>query len=287
MKIYLNGEIIDEKEAKISVFDRGYLFGEGLFETVRSYNGSLPFLDRHLKRMEWSATFLGLPCADPATIKKGIGDLLQINNLKDARIKILLSGINQGMRPQLATDNTTINLVILVEPFVPWPMSDYKKGVRLCVIHSVRNDPAPVANMKTMNVLPKIMARREFMERDCFDGILLNAEGFVTETASANIFWVKNELVLTPHSNAGLLNGVTREVLLEIFKNEKITFKETYSKEEELHHADEIFITGSTLEIMPVTKLEEKKVGSGKPGPVTCKIRELYQRCLEKEKNNK
>lgn len=285
MKIYLNGEIVDEKEAKISVFDRAYLFGEGLFETFRSYNGSLPFLDRHLKRMEWSAAFLGLPCPDPETIKKGIRDLLQINNLKDARIKILLSGINQEMKPQLTTDHTTINLLIFVESFVPWPVKDYKTGVTLCMIRSVRNNPSPVSNMKTMNALPKIIARREFMERDCFDGILLNAEGFVTEATSANIFWVKNELLLTPHSNAGLLNGITRNVLLEIFKNEKIPFKETFAKAEELDHADEIFITGSTLEIMPVTQLGDKKTGNGKPGPVTCKIRELYQRCLEREKN--
>ncbi len=285
MKIYLNGEIVDEKEAKISVFDRSYLFGEGLFETLRSYNGTLPFLDRHLKRMEWSTAFLGLPYPDPATIKKGVLDLLEINRLKDARIKIILSGTNQGMRPQLPTDQMTMNLVILAESFVPWPVKDYKTGVMLCVIHSVNNDPSPVSNMKTTNTLPKIMARREFMERDCFDGILLNADGFVTETSSANIFWVKNEMIFTPHVNAGLLNGITRDVLFEIFKNEKIPFKETFAKTEELQQADEIFITGSTLEVMPVTQLGDKKISHGKPGPLTNRTQELYRQYLEKEKN--
>ena len=125
MKIFLNGKIVDALEAKVSVFDRSYLFGEGLFETLRSYDGVLPFLDKHLARMEWSATFLGLPFPHPQEIKKWILDLLAENKLSNARIKIILSATNEGIKPQLATSQTPVNLVILMEKFQPLAHSHY------------------------------------------------------------------------------------------------------------------------------------------------------------------
>src|SRR3989338_11633832 len=125
MKIYINGKIVDQSEAKISVFDRSYLFGEGLFETFRSYDGALPFLDKHLARLEWSATFLGLPFPHPKEIKKAIAALLAENKLLDARIKIILSTVNDGIKPQLITPQTPVNLVILMEKFNPLPAPDY------------------------------------------------------------------------------------------------------------------------------------------------------------------
>lgn len=283
MKIYLNGKIVDASEAKISVFDRSYLFGEGLFETFRSYDGKLPFLDKHLARMEWSATFLGLPFPHPQEIKKAIADLMTENKLLDARVKIILSTVNDGIKPQPVTPQTPVNLVILMEKSSPLPDANYQKGAALVTIHSAQNEPPPVSNIKTTSYACKMIARREFMERDVYDGILLSAGGFVTETTSANIFWVQNGVVFTPPLSVGLLGGITRQVIGEILKEQKIDFKEQSITPEELKNKSEVFITGSTIEVMPVTVIDEKKIGNGKPGLMTQRIRDFYRQRIKHE----
>ena len=283
MKIFLNGKIVDALEAKVSVFDRSYLFGEGLFETLRSYDGVLPFLDKHLARMEWSATFLGLPFPHPQEIKKWILDLLAENKLSNARIKIILSATNEGIKPQLATSQTPVNLVILMEKFQPLADSDYEKGVALTIIHSTRNEAPPVSNIKTTSYACKMIARREFTERDYTDGILLDAGGFVTETTSANIFWVKNKTISTAPLSVGLLDGITRQIIQEILKEQKVELKEQIITPEELKIMPEVFITGSTLEVMPVTKIDLQRIGNGKPGLMTQKLRSWYKKRIKDE----
>ena len=145
MKIYINGKIVDEAEAKISVFDRSYLFGDGLFETLRSYDGKLPFLDKHLRRMQWGATFMGLPFPHPKEIEEAILETLKANKLekssvKDVRVRIMLSGINKGLKPNPLTDDTPVNLVVVCEKFIPLPAQNYEKGVSLIMVHSAKNE---------------------------------------------------------------------------------------------------------------------------------------------------
>lgn len=283
MKIYMNGKIVDESEAKISVFDRGYLFGEGLFETLRSYNGVIPFLKDHLDRMEWSSTFLGIPFPHPETIKRGINEILKTNNLSDARIKILLSTINKGMRPSVNTDETEINLVILSEAFEPLEDDDYDNGVAVAVIHSIKNDPPPASNIKAMNYLTKIIARKEFEEKSAFDGILLNSLGYVTETASANIFWYDGKKFHTPPVEAGLLPGITRNQVIKLIKDNGFLFSESLITEEELLKVREVFLTNSTIEVIPVTEINEEKIGDGVPGKMTEQVIAWYKEKLENE----
>ncbi len=283
MKIYLNGKLVDEAEAKISVFDRGYLFGEGLFETFRSYDGKLPFLDKHLERMEWSSTFLGIPFPHPAHLRKGVSDLLEANKIKNARIKILISALNKGLRPSVLEEDNEINTVILCEPFLPWPDEKYEQGIDLTFIHSVKNDPPPASTVKAMNYLTKMIARREIAEKKTFDGILLTANGFVAETTSSNIFWVSGKKIHTPPTSLGLLPGVTRQIVINLIKEEGMEFSEQAITEEDLEKVSEIFLTGSTLEIMPVTQLAGADVGNGKPGNITQKIMEVYKDFLEDE----
>ncbi|MBI4411761.1 MAG: aminotransferase class IV [Deltaproteobacteria bacterium] len=286
MKIYLNGQIIDESEAKVSVFDRSFLFGEGLYETFRSYDGKIPFLDRHLRRMEWSATFVGLPFPHPQEIREAVASLLTTNKIDNARIKILLSGINKGAIPSRLSDVTPVNLVIFCEPFKPWPASDYEKGVILSFIHSVKNEAAPTSNLKTRSLASRMLARQEFAERGTFDGVLFNTAGFATETTASNIFWVSDDAIHTPPTEAGLLLGITREVLLEVFKEKQVAFRESLINEEGLKNVAEVFITGSTLEIMPVVRLGDKQVGNGKAGPVTRRVQQLYRERLKQEIQN-
>ena len=170
-----------------------------------------------------------------------------------------------------------------MKKFNPLPAPDYEKGGALITIHSARNEPPPVSNIKTTSYACKMIARREFMERDVYDGILLDTGGFVTETTSANIFWVQNEVVFTPSLSSGLLGGITRQIIGEILKAQKIDFKEQTTTPEELKNKSEVFISGSTIEIMPVTMIDEKKIGNGKPGPMTQKIRSFYKKRIKDE----
>ena len=284
MKIYLNGQIVDENEAKISVLDRGYLFGEGIFETLRSYNGALPFLDKHLKRMEWGSTFIGIPFPHPRQIGEAIQNVLAVNSLKNARIRIMLSFKNlSGFKALAPTSEMATHLVIGCEAFEPLPDCDYEKGVSLCVIRSVKNEPPPASNIKSLSRLTKMIARREVMEKEATDGILLDANGYVTEATTANIFWVKEGKLFTPPVDLGLLPGVTREVVLNLARENGIESAERSVKGDELLKTDEIFITGSTLEVMPVGRIDGTPIGQGRGGKMTRELQRLYKERIAEE----
>lgn len=284
MKVSVNGKILEEGEAFVSVLDRGYLFGEGLFETFRSYDGALPFIDRHLKRMEWGATFIGLPFPHPNDLKSAVKELLKATGLPNGRVKIILSGKNAaGFRPVVPTDALDITVVIGCEKFAPRPDEEYENGVTLSVIRSVKNMPPPLSNLKSLSSLEKMIARREFLEKDAFDGILLDAQGNVTETTSSNIFWVSGGKLFTSPVSIGLLPGVTREIVIEIARAEGIEFAERAIDVEGLKESSEVFLTGSTLEVMPVTEIDRDVIGGGSPGKITKRLRELYSDRLKEE----
>ncbi len=284
MKIMMNGKLIDQNDAMISVFDRGYLFGEGLFETIRAYQGQIPFLDKHLNRMEWGATFINIPFLHPREIQDQLKEVLKANQLSDARVKLILSGVNKDtFRPSPPSDDMGINFVIIAEKFVPLEESEYEEGVELTLIRSALNDPPPSSNLKSISWLPKMVARRELMEKDCYDGILLNAQGHVTETTTANLFWIKNEVVMTAPVSLGLLPGITRQVVIDLAKAEGLKFKENVAIFEELSTADEIFITSSILEVMPVTSIDGQVIGKGRSGKISKILRERYQGRIREE----
>ena len=284
MKVSVNGKIVEEKEASLSVLDRGYLFGEGLFETFRSYDGVLPFLDRHLKRMEWGTAFVGLPFPHPNELTSAVKELLKANNLPNGRVRIILSGKNaSGFRPLVPTAETEVTVVIGCEKFAPRSDEEYENGVSLSVVHSVKNSPPPVSNIKSLSSLEKMIARREFFEKDSFDGILLSAEGHVTETPSSNIFWVSGGKLFTSPAAIGLLPGVTREIVIEIARGEGIEFEERVIDPEGLKKSSEVFLTGSTLEVMPVTEIDGDPIGGGRPGKLTRQLQQLYSQRLKEE----
>lgn len=283
MKVSINGKIVGAEEAVVSVFDRGYLFGEGLFETLRAYDGRIPFFDYHLDRLEWSASFVGIPCPHRKELVESVRATLKANDLKDARIKIILSGINEKtMRPVVATDELKVNVVIGCEKFSPYPDSDYQKGITLCLIHSVKNDVPPTSTIKSTSWLTKMLARRELSEKDALDGILLTGQGFVTETTTSNLFWVKDGVLMTPPLDVGLLGGITRQVVLDIAREKGIKCIEKKTTMEEVFAADEVFVTNSMIEIMPVAFIDESQIGKGS-FTLTHKLNKYYQEKIKEE----
>lgn len=284
MLISINGKLVDEAEASLPLTDRGYLFGEGLFETMRAYQGAIPFLDKHLGRLEWSASFIGIPFLHPSEIKQSLEEVLKANKIREARLKIILSGKNEkGYAPLLPTDDMGINVVILCEPFKPYAAADYEKGVDLAVVHSIHNDPPPASTIKSVSWLTKLIARREYAEKSCFDGILLSADGKVTETTTANIFWVDRGTLCTTPLSKGLLGGITREVVLGLARENGIQVAERVIDPATLKVMEEVFLTSSLMEIMPVSRIDGHYVTSGKPGKITKELTELYRKRVAEE----
>lgn len=277
-QIYVNGEFCLQQDAKISVTDRSYLFGEGVFESFRSYGGEIPFLPEHLKRLEWSATFLHLQIPANIDFLKICHDLLQINRFKNARFKIVLSRMDlaESSFKADARANYENNLVIFCEDY------DESKGpqsLKLKLVQSVRNESALLASIKATNYLGKVIARNEASEAGFHDAILLNQKGEVTETTSANIFWVdeNRELKTTPVAS-GILTGVMRTQLLLLLKENKIKITEENITAQKLSSMREVFVTNSVIGIKPVVAIDHRQLSGGEPGDVTLMLMDLWKK---------
>lgn len=280
-RAYINGEWVPAEEAKISVFDSSYLYGEGLFETLQSHRGKVLFFDRHIRRLYGSAPKLHIPIPlSSEELKKTVYQALEINQLREAYIRIQLSAEeeNIGVLKRTAQD---AHLVILVKPSEPYPDHLYEKGGRLVQIRSVVNDPYPMSVIKSTNYLIKMTARRESVTRGADEGVLLNTKGEITECGGSNLFLVKNGKLLTPPLKSGLLPGITRGVLIELARRLKIPCQEKGLKLSTLYSAEEVFITSSLKGVMPIRLFEKKKFNA--PGPITKRMGEAYEALCEKE----
>lgn len=267
--LFLNNAFVDAQQASVSVFDRSYLFGEGLFESFRSFDGKIPFLKDHINRLEWSAIFLEIPFSKDVDFEKVCWELLERNGLKEARFKIVLSGGGEEGKS---------NLVIFCEPF------DEKKippVYRLRTEPQVRNESLPLAAMKTTSYLVKTYTRRLAREAGCDDAVLINNKGFVTETTTANIFWVdKDAHLFTVSSECGLLDGVMKKKLKELFVEHKIKCGENQILPNDLSSTREVFVTNSVIGIKPVVAVDGLQISGGETGPITQMVMDLWKKKL-------
>lgn len=283
MKAWHKGKYLTDKEVVISPLNRGFLFGEGLFETVRSYGDKIPFLDKHLARMEWSSTYIGIPFIHPREISDAAAGLVK-GETKDQRVKIILTIENpSSTRPLLPDDEMPVDLLIISEPFEPLGKKDYEDGVDLITVRSVKNDPPPASNIKSLSWLTKMIARRELMEKSAYDGIMLAADGYVTETTTSNLFWVVKGQVFTSPVAQGLLPGITRKIVMDLATDAGLKVSETLIRPEQLLEADEVFLTNSTHEVIPVSSIDEKSIGEGSAGKVTTRLAQAYKARIQDE----
>lgn len=280
--LYFNGEYIPGSSAKISVYDRSYLFGEGLFESFRSFNSKVPFLESHLNRLEWSGTFLNLDFPKDIDISAILTKLLEKNGLKDARFKIMLSRSFKSAFDSAARstpDDSTTNLTVFCEPIDETAL---QRPYKLKTVKTFCNDASPLANLKTSNYLTKIMARHEAQESGCDDAVLLNAKGFVTECTTGSIFWIdRNNVLMTVMEDQGLLSGITAKHLKKLLEQNKIQHKTGVLKPEELTHAKEIFITNSVVGVKPVVNIDARQISGGEIGSLTAMIRDLWNKHIK------
>ena len=270
--VSVNGRISSERDAVISVFDHGFLYGDGIYETLRTYHGR-PFLyDRHVRRLRNSARMiaLNLPFTD-ADLSRQIHDTMAAADLKDAEayIRVLVTrGVGELTYDTRATP--VPSLIIIVKPQIDPAPDVYERGVRVVIVDVVRNHPDTVNPMiKSNNLLNSALAAQEAIRKGGFEGIMRNYRGELTECTTANLFVVTAGAALTPPLESGLLPGITREFLFEVGRDVGVEVREQVLRDEDLFAADEAFLTSTTREAVPIVTVGDRPIGTGRPGPIT------------------
>lgn len=282
--INVNGRVSDQERAVISVFDHGFLYGEGIYETLRTYNGQ-PFLfDRHMRRLRNSAGMLALPVPlTDAEIDARFRETMRAAGLGDhpdreAYIRILVTrGIGELTYDPAATP--TPSIVVIVKPNAHPPRDVFERGVRVSLVGVVRNHPSTVNPLiKSNSLLNNALGMQEALRRGGYEGVMRNYKGELAECTQSNLFVVKDGAALTPPLDAGLLPGITRAFLFEVGAEAGIPVREAVLRDDDLLGADEAFLTSTTREVVPIVQVDDKKIGSGAPGPVTQALLEGYRR---------
>ena len=279
--VYLNGSLLPRSQASISAMDYGFLYGFGLFETMRAYSGCVFRLDRHLDRL-WHATeTLGIGIKLP-TLKDAVSDTIRANKLGDARIRITVSIGEGGMLPDPSTCGKPTVLITAVE-YKSYPEQRYQQGFRAIVSSIRRNSQSPLSRLKSANYLESMLARQEARTAGVDEAICLNEKGFLAEASMSNIFLVVEGTIKTPGKESGILPGITREVVLKLAQKQGIKSLETDIGLDELYQAQEAFLTNSLMEVMPLTEIDGKPIGSGKAGTMTQRIMLDYRTVVLQE----
>jgi len=270
MWIYLNGEFVPKNEAKVSVFDHGFLYGDGIFEGIRCYQGNVFRLDDHLKRLYESALsiMLEIPLSYEE-MKEAVLETVRKNRLQDAYIRLIVSrgegdlGLDPRSCPQA-------QVIIIAGQIKLYPQELYDNGMEVVTIPTRRNVPDALnPKIKSLNYLNNILAKIEATRAGVMEALMLNTEGYVCECTGDNIFIVKNGRVITPPTYLGALDGITRRVIMDICRDQGIECAEEPFTRHDVFVADECFLTGTAAEVIPVTKLDGRKIGTGMPGPLT------------------
>ena len=278
--VYVNGKIARAEDASIPVYDHGFLYGEGVYETLRTYN-RVPFLfDRHVRRLRASAGYLQLdvPFKD-AELASWIGDTMAVaGDTQEAYIRVLLTrGVGELTYDVRATPLPS--LVIIVKPLEEPPGRVFSDGITIALVPMLRNHPGSVNPIiKSNNLLNNALAMQEANRRGAEEGLMCNYRGELSECSQANFFIVRGGVALTPGTDAGLLEGLTRSFLFDVGEDVGVLVRHETLFPKDLETADEAFITSTTRELSPVTRIDDRVIGSGKPGPVTLKLLEGYQK---------
>ena len=257
--VYLNGSIIPRSNVKISPFDQGFLYGYGLFETMRSYSGRIFLLDKHLNRLRRSASMIALSL-DDFDLERACYDTLKANQLDNARIRLTISAGENDSTPD-APAKTTPTVVVIAARYDPPSQEIYRTGYSAVVSQIRQYSQSPLSQLKSANYLSYLLARREARAKGADEALLLNERGFICEGSASNIFLVSGIKLFTPDAASGCLPGITRQVIIELASELNITVDQQSVPADVLFEADEVFITNSILELMPLREVDGKTIG--------------------------
>ena len=286
LKVYINGKLYPKEDAKISVFDHGLLYGDGVFEGIRCYNGRMFKFSEHIDRLYNSARAIALEI--PMTkeeIKNAVKDTLEANDMKDSYIRLVVTrGIGKlGLDPFNCSKPQIIIITDLIELY---PRELYEKGLDAIIVPTIRNHyEALNPKIKSLNYLNNILAKIECINAGAAEGVMLNKDGYVAECTGDNIFIVEGNEILTPPTYAGILVGITRNVVIDLAIKAGMKVKEEQLTRYDLYIADECFLTGTAAGIIPVVRIDGRKISSGKPGNITRSLLEKYNKLTKQSSN--
>jgi len=286
--VYVNGSFVPRSEAKISISDHGFLYGYGIFQSLRVYNGKLFLLDKHLKLLYKAAEVIGIrPKLEGINLENIFNEIVKANNLKEARVRVTVSNGENTAMPWLDTSGAP-NIVATAVPYIPFPPEKYETGFRVGIASLRRMKQSVLSSIKSVNYLLNVMVRVEASVKGWDETILLNDAGFIAEGGGSNVFFVKGEKLVTPPADSGIIPGVTREAVMELAAGLGIVVEEKNMKPPELGRFNEAFLTNSMIEIMPIVSVVDEKgkaitIGDGKPGTLTRRLMAAYKERVKKE----
>ena len=277
LKIWLNGKLVDEKDAKISVFDHGLLYGDGVFEGIRVYNSRIFELEAHIGRLYESAKAIRLEIPmSRSKLISAVEKTVEANEVIDGYIRLVVTrGVGDlGLNPLVCEDS---RLFIIADNIQLYPEELYEKGMKVISAITVRNHPLAIPpQVKSLNYLNNILAKIEALDNDVPEAIMYNHEGYVAEGTGDNVFIVRNSVIYTPPAEAGSLEGITRNIVIKLAKQEKFEVIEKNLTRFDLYVCDEFFLTGTAAEVIGIVEIDGRIIGDGKPGPVTGLLRKKF-----------
>lgn len=277
-RVYINGKLHDKDDAKVSVYDHGLLYGDGVFEGIRIYNGKVFRHDEHLARLYESAKHIALEI--PMTVgdlKKAVEDTVRANGLTEGYIRLVVTrgpgslGLDpRGCKP---------NVIVIADTISLYPRELYESGLKIVTASLIRNHPNALnPRIKSLNYLNNILAKIEAIRAGCLEALMLNHKGEVAECTGDNVFVIKNGVIRTPPTDAGILEGVTRNVVMELARGAGLPLVEATLTRHDIYAADECFLTGTAAEVIAVTECDGRVIGSGRQGPITKQLRDAFVR---------
>ena len=270
LQVYISGKLFDKEDAKISVYDHGLLYGDGVFEGLRSYNGKVFRMAEHLDRLWKSARAICLEIPlGQAALAQAVNETLAANNIKDGYVRLI---VTRGAGALGLDPNRTSHpqVIIIADHISLYPQEMYEHGLEIITASTIRNHPQALSpRIKSLNYLNNIMAKIEGLQAGCQEALMMNHKGEVAECTGDNIFIVQRGALLTPPLDAGILEGITRDAVLQLAAAAGISTAERTLIRHDVYTADEVFLTGSAAEGIPVVKIDSRKIGDGKPGPIT------------------
>jgi branched-chain amino acid aminotransferase len=277
-RVYINGKLFDRDQAGVSVYDHGLLYGDGVFEGIRVYNGKVFRHQEHIDRLYESAKAIALEIPmSPAQMMLAVNETVKANNKIEGYIRLVVTRGpgNLGLDPRSCTPN----VIIIVDDISLYPRELYENGLKIVTSSLIRNHPNALnPRIKSLNYLNNILAKIEAIRAGCLEALMLNHKGEVAECTGDNVFIVKKGQVKTTPADAGILEGVTRNVVMELAKKTGIPLVECTLTRHDIYAADECFLTGTAAEVIAVTDCDGRVIGSGKQGPVTKQLREAFVR---------
>ncbi len=286
-KVYISGKLVDKADARISVFDHGLLYGDGVFEGIRAYSGRVFRLEQHVSRLYESARgiHLQIPMSQDE-MAAAIRDTLAYNKLSDAYIRVVVTrgAGSLGLDPRKTTDP---QVIIITDKISLYPEELYENGLKIVTAATTRNHPNAVnPRIKSLNYLNNILAKMEGTQAGCLEALMLNHKCEVAECTGDNIFVVKKGRIHTPSTDSGILEGITRAAVIELARGAGHEVIERTMDRLDVYNADECFLTGTAAELIPVVECDGRSIGSGRPGPITRALRQAFQALVRDERTS-